>query len=83
MNRFYIIRVLLISSLLHFRSAFAISSSNDVPSRITKRALVSETMCDDGQDNVIGNPIFHAALFANTTIDMKLSDGTAFHQSKA
>jgi hypothetical protein len=50
---------------------------------LAERALITTAQCDDAQDAIMTNPIFHASVFANTTIDKKLPDGTDFRHSTA
>lgn len=50
---------------------------------ILKRALVSEILCDDAQDNPINQSLFQATVLANSTIDKKLPNGTDFRHSTA
>jgi hypothetical protein len=50
---------------------------------LTERALVTSAQCDDAQDAIMTNPIFHGPLFANATIDKRLADGTQFRRSTA
>jgi hypothetical protein len=46
-------------------------------------ALVSETFCDDVQDNTINQSLFQAVVLANSTISNKLPDATDFRHSTA
>jgi hypothetical protein len=83
MARFRWFFITLMSAVLFFQHAFTFSHTNHASSTLAKRVLISETQCDDSQDAIIANPIFHAPLFANTTIDVSLSDGTNFRDSTA
>ncbi|RDI78162.1 hypothetical protein Vi05172_g11902 [Venturia inaequalis] len=53
------------------------------PTSILKRALVSETLCDDAQDKPITQFLYQAVVLANSTISNKLPDGTSFRYSTA
>lgn len=70
----------LLISVLAFAHAVP---SNPNPPSVTKRALVSETLCDDAQDNSINQALYQAAVLANSTISNKLPDGTTFRHSTA
>ncbi|QDS73596.1 hypothetical protein FKW77_001560 [Venturia effusa] len=72
--------LILLCSLLCVTHAVSDSSS---PPSIIKRALVSETSCDDAQDNPINQFLFQAVVLANSTLDKKLPDGTDFRHSTA
>jgi hypothetical protein len=61
-----------------------VSGNNDFALKslsLHRRAYITETLCDDNQDNIKANPLYHAVLLANATIDKKLLDGTDFRHS--
>lgn len=61
----------------------AIPYEQNSPSTHFERALISETLCDDTQDNPITQSLYQGAVLANSTLDQKLPDGTDFRHSTA
>ncbi|KAF2428716.1 hypothetical protein EJ08DRAFT_662315 [Tothia fuscella] len=74
----FLCAILNTSTLLLSLFAQSVNSCN-----LTKRVLITESQCDDAQEAIITNPLFHAALLANVTFEKKLADGTGFRHSTA
>lgn len=72
--------LILLSSLLTITHAV---SHSETTNSLLKRTLVSETLCDDAQDNPITQSLYQAVVLANSTLSKTLPDGTDFRHSTA